>query len=91
MDAKSKTIRCPPKIAIATDLESYPLSFSRTLDRYADLKRVLDLTSLSRSTIYREIASGRFPSPHKLSLGRVGWLCSEIEAWMAARATGGRL
>ncbi len=61
------------------------------VDGFADLKCVMEQTSLSRSTIYREVASGRFPKPHKLSLGRVGWLRSEVEAWMAARAAGGRL
>ncbi|MGZ5918342.1 MAG: helix-turn-helix transcriptional regulator, partial [Hyphomicrobium sp.] len=54
-----------------------------TADGFAGLKSVLELTSLSRSTLYREIAGGRFPKPHKLSLGRVGWLRSEVEAWMA--------
>ncbi len=60
-------------------------------DGFADIKRVLEQTSLSRSTLYREIARGRFPKPHKLSLGRVGWLRSEVGAWMAARAAGGPL
>ena len=52
-------------------------------DGYAPLKIVLELTSLSRSTLYREIARRRFPKPHKLSAGKVGWLRSEIEAWIA--------
>jgi prophage regulatory protein len=55
-------------------------------DGFADLKRVLEQTSLSRATLYREIAGGRFPRPHKLSLGSVGWLRSEVAAWMVARA-----
>jgi prophage regulatory protein len=62
-----------------------------TADGFAGLKSVLELTSLSRSTLYREIARGHFPKSHKLSLGRVGWLRSEVEAWMAARAAGGHL
>ena len=57
---------------------------------FADLKRVREQTSLSRSTIYREVSKGRFPRPRKLSPGRVGWLCSEVEGWMAARAAGGQ-
>ncbi len=72
----------------ASDLESHPLSPPDALEVFTDLKRVLEQTSLSRSTIYREIGRGRFPKPHKLSLGRVGWLRSEIAAWMAARAGG---
>jgi prophage regulatory protein len=83
----------PNRIVITKecDHESHLLSSSRTGDGFADLKRVLEQTSLSRSTIYREIAGGRFPRPHRLSLGRVGWLRSEVEAWMAARAAGGHL
>ena len=60
-------------------------------DGFVDLRLVLELTSLSRSTLYREMASGRFPRPHKLSLGRVGWLRSEVGAWIAARAAGAQL
>ncbi len=71
----------------AGDLESHPSS-PDTLEGFTDLKRVLEQTLLSRSTVYREIGRGRFPKPHKLSLGRVGWLRSEIAAWMAARAGG---
>ena len=78
-------------ITKASDLESHPLSSPETLEGFTDLKLVLEQTSLSRSTIYREIASGRFPKQHKLSPGRVGWLRSEIAAWMAARAAGGQL
>ena len=57
-------------------------------DGFVDLRRVLEQTSLSRSTLYREVASGRFPKPHKLSPGRVGWLRSKVNAWIAARAAG---
>ena len=87
MDAKKKS--GDPNLAAerAADRESCP---PKPDDGFADLKRVMARTSLSRSTIYREMASGRFPRPHKLSLGRVGWLCSEIEVWMAARAAGGQ-
>jgi prophage regulatory protein len=54
------------------------------------LKHVLDQTSLSRATLYREIAAGRFPKPYQLSRGRVGWLRSEVAAWMATCAGGAR-
>lgn len=58
-------------------------------DGFVGIRWVLERTSLSRSTLYREIARGQFPKPHKLSAARVGWLRSEVEAWMA-RAAGGR-
>jgi prophage regulatory protein len=89
----NKETGCSNRIATkrASDLETRPFPPSSTGDGFTDLKLVLEQTSLSRSTIYREIAGGRFPKQHKLSPGRVGWLRSEIAAWMAARAAGGQL
>lgn len=49
---------------------------------------------LSRSTIYRQIAAGAFPSPYSLTENRCGWLESEIDAWCDSRekrAPGSRL
>jgi len=37
---------------------------------------------LSRSTIYLSIAEGKFPKPVSLGLRAVGWLESEIDAWL---------
>jgi len=37
---------------------------------------------LSRSTIYLRIAEGTFPRPVSLGLRAVGWLESEIDAWL---------
>lgn len=54
-------------------------------NKFDCLSRVLERTSLSRATLYREVAGGRFPKPHRLSPGRVGWLRSEIDAWIATR------
>jgi prophage regulatory protein len=42
-------------------------------------------TGLSRSTIYLRIAEGSFPKPVNLGSRAVGWLESEIEAWLASR------
>ncbi len=46
-------------------------------------KQVESRTGLSRSTIYARIAEGSFPRPIDLGGGRaVGWLESEIDAWL---------
>jgi prophage regulatory protein len=42
-------------------------------------------TGLSRSTIYLRAAEGTFPKPVSLGARAVGWLESEIEAWLASR------
>ncbi len=55
-------------------------------------KQVEARTGLSRSTIYSKIKSDRpgeydptFPTPIKLGGRSVGWIESEIEAWISAR------
>ena len=52
-------------------------------DRIIRLKTVLERTSLSRSTIYRKIAEGTFPSQVKISVHGAGWYESAINRWIA--------
>ncbi|WP_256590499.1 helix-turn-helix transcriptional regulator [Pseudomonas sp. FW305-BF6] len=47
-------------------------------------KEVLVLTTLSRTTLWREIKKGRFPKSVVISAGRVGWRESAVFAWQAA-------
>lgn len=42
-------------------------------------------TGLSRSEIYRRIASGEFPSPIKLGVRASAWDSEEIDAWIENR------
>ncbi|MDD3577112.1 helix-turn-helix transcriptional regulator [Halothiobacillus sp.] len=58
-------------------------SFDRIL-RMPDVQR---MTGLSRSSIYRLIAQGNFPSAIKLSSLAVGWRQSAIEVWLLQRAS----
>lgn len=54
-------------------------------------KQVESRTGLSRSTIYARIAEGSFPRPIDLGGGRaVGWVESEIDAWLQARIESSR-
>ena len=50
--------------------------------RLADVKA---RTGLSRSTIYLNIQNSLFPKPISLGARCVGWLESEIDAWIQAR------
>jgi len=58
------------------------------------LKQVLRLgaveqaTGLSAPTIYRGIRRGDFPRQVRLSPGCVGWLDSDVQAWMESREQG---
>lgn len=47
-----------------------------------DMQDVIDLTTLSRSTIYRKMAAGTFPSNRKLNINRAGWRASDVLAWL---------
>ena len=52
-------------------------------ERIIRLKTVLDRTGLSRSTIYRKIAEGTFPSQVKISIHGAGCHESAINHWIA--------
>ncbi len=53
------------------------------------LPSLISKTGLSKSSIYRLIASGDLPKPRKLSAdGRAtGWHSSEIQEWIDSRPT----
>ncbi len=39
-------------------------------------------TGLSRSSVYLKISQGIFPKPISLGVRAVGWLESEVDAWL---------
>jgi prophage regulatory protein len=54
--------------------------------RILRLRDVKEMTGLSRSTIYAEIAKGKFPRQMKLTGARcVGWHESAIVQWIESR------
>jgi prophage regulatory protein len=46
------------------------------------LQKVMEITKLSRTTIYRLIQDGKFPKQIKLSERSSGWLESEVLAYL---------
>lgn len=60
-------------------LESVPLRFLR-------FQAVRDRTGLSRSTIWRLERRGQFPRHRHISTNAVGWLETEVNDWVLARA-----
>lgn len=46
---------------------------------------VLEVTGLSRATLYRLISDGRFPAPVKLAANAVGWREAEVREWLESR------
>jgi len=54
------------------------------------MPNVKSRTGLSRSTIYAMIKDNRFPKYISLGARSVGWLESEIEAWIESRINASR-
>lgn len=52
-------------------------------DKIIRLRTVLARTGLSRSTMYRKIAEGTFPSQLRISVHGAGWRESSVDRWIA--------
>ena len=52
------------------------------------LPEVVQLTGVSRSTIYRWMANGEFPKQVSLGGNTVAWLEAEIEDWIQKKHMG---
>ncbi|MCY1707279.1 helix-turn-helix transcriptional regulator [Pannonibacter sp. SL95] len=48
-------------------------------------REVEEMAGIGRSTIYKEMASGHFPKPLKLTAKAVGWLESDILEWVNSK------
>lgn len=53
-------------------------------------KAVEDRVGLSCSSIYAMVAANTFPKPIQLGAQSVGWLASEIDAWVCERVAASR-
>jgi prophage regulatory protein len=51
-------------------------------DRFLRLPTVLQLTGLSRSTVYRKMEAGSFPRQIRIAARCAGWRQSAVSAWM---------
>ena len=51
------------------------------------LNGVISMVGLSRSTIYSLMAADKFPKSISLGARSVGWLESDIQAWIDSRIT----
>lgn len=48
-------------------------------------REVVNLTGLSKTTLWRLEKKGDFPARKQLSVGAVGWSLFEVELWMSSR------
>ena len=51
------------------------------------LKQLEIRTGLSKATLYKLIKTGNFPAQKQLGLRSVGWLESDVTAWVESRIT----
>ena len=54
--------------------------------KFITVKQVMDMTGLSRTTIWRLEKDGEFPKRRQLGIRRIGWIESEVLDWMESRA-----
>lgn len=52
-------------------------------DRFLRIETVLELTGLSRTTLYRKVRGGTFPRQVLLSDRCTGWRESDVRLWAA--------
>ncbi|MBB5022636.1 helix-turn-helix transcriptional regulator [Desulfurispira natronophila] len=60
------------------------------IDPIIRMKDTVNLTGLSRSTIYRKMQDGSFPTSFKISKSAAGWRMSTIRQWMEQQEQGCR-
>ena len=53
--------------------------------KFLRIRQVMQVTGLSRMTIYRLERDGKFPRRRQLSQNSVAWLESDIAAWADSR------
>lgn len=56
-------------------------------DCYLSKKEVCRATGRSATSLWRDCNAGIFPAPRQTGPGRIGFLKSEVEAWMKSRPT----
>jgi prophage regulatory protein len=54
-------------------------------DRFMSMQEVLETVPACRASIYIWMKDGRFPRSRKYGARRVGFLASEIAAWLQSR------
>lgn len=50
-------------------------------------RQVETLTGLTRTTLYRLMADGKFPRPARIAKRAVAWRQEDVAAWLAKLAT----
>jgi len=60
------------------------------MNKFIKLDDVMEMTGLSRSSIYQFMADGTFPDKVKLGARSVAWDANEVRGWMDGRIAASR-
>ncbi len=58
--------------------------------RIIPLQKVMEITSLGKSTIYARMSEGLFPKAVRVGKQKVGWIETEVHGWVASRVAQSR-
>lgn len=73
-------------MAIAKAQISTPSSPDPRLERFLNERETIELAGFgSRSSFRKEVGARRFPSPVRISPGRIAWVESEVIAWQTSK------
>lgn len=73
------------RITMRSEMQGRTPYYLRPSPRLLRLPKVMELTGLSKPTIYRMIEAGDFPRQWRLSPRTVGWLEQEVLDWITGR------
>ena len=57
-----------------------------TTGKLISKKQVSEMTSLSATTIWRQIRAGKFPAGIKISDNRIAWRESDLTNWLKSKS-----
>lgn len=66
---------------IPRNMEKHHMAYQSPL-RLMRLTEVLNLTGLSRATLYRKIRAGTFPPQQRVASLCCGWRVGEVDIWL---------
>lgn len=90
MESKVEGLRRldPDRVTATESLAAAGVELSRVDERVISTREAQNRTGLSRTSLWRLERAGGFPMRRRLSSNRVGWLESEVVAWMRTRPLG---
>lgn len=66
-----------------------PIKTNSSVGQLWRINTVINETGLSKTEVYRRIASGKFPAPVKLGVKSVAWSSLVVQAWINDVIQGG--